>query len=123
MGRYEDRSCGRCVEDVRTSAPSADAQPLVKITSAGTVQCISCGLQSVYVDAKANGRYMLKTTLTIDKNGLVNNVEFQDVPSTTLADNIRRSMMQWIFLPVLKNGSPVGVRLNTTVNVVSIRPR
>jgi hypothetical protein len=106
-----------------TAPPAADAQPLVKTTSANTVQCIACGLQSVYVDPKANGRYTLKTTLIIDKNGLVNSVEFQDPPSTTLADSVRRSMMRWIFLPLLKDGSPVDVRLNTAVNVVSVRPR
>jgi len=87
------------------------------------VQCISCGLQSVYVDPKTNGRYTLKTTLIIDKNGLVNKVEFQDAPSDTLADSIRRSIMQWIFLPLLKDGSPVDVKLNTVVNVVSVRAR
>ena len=102
---------------------AADSQPLAKTTSANPVQCISCGLQSVYVDPKANGRYNLKTTLIIDKNGLVNKVEFQDAPSDTLADSIRRSMMQWIFLPLLKDGSPVDVKLNTVVNVVSVRAR
>ena len=103
--------------------PPADAQPLLKTAPDGTLECLSCGLQSVYVDAKANGRYSLKTTLTIDKNGLVSSVEFQDAPSTTLADNLRRSMLQWIFLPVRKDGGPVDVRLSTTVNVVSVRPR
>jgi hypothetical protein len=102
---------------------AADSQPLAKTTSANTVQCISCGLQSVYVDPKANGRYTLKTTLIIDKNGLVNKVEFQGAPSDTLADSIRRSMMQWIFLPLLKDGNPVDVKLNTVVNVVSVRAR
>jgi hypothetical protein len=103
--------------------PASDAQPLVKVTSANSVQCLACGLQSVYVDSKANGRYTLKTTLMIDKNGLVNGVEFQDAPSATLADSIRRSMMQWIFLPFLKDGKPADVRLNTPVSVISVRPR
>jgi hypothetical protein len=103
--------------------PAADAQPLVKTGSANTVQCLACGLQSVYVDSKANGRYTLKTTLMIDKNGLVSSVEFQDAPSTTLAENIRRSVTQWIFLPLLKDGKPVDVRLNTALSVVSVRPR
>jgi hypothetical protein len=95
----------------------------VKVTSANSVQCLACGLQSVYVDSKANGRYTLKTTLIIDNNGLVNSVEFQDAPSTTLADGIRRSMVQWIFLPFLKDGKPADVRLNTAVSVISVQPR
>jgi hypothetical protein len=103
--------------------PSADAQPIVKATSTSNVQCIVCGLQSIYVDAKANGRYTLKVALQIDKNGLVDGVAFQNAPSATLADNIRRSMMQWVFLPLLKDGIPVNVNLNTAVNVIAIQPR
>ena len=104
-------------------APFADSQPLTKPTPASNVQCISCGLQSVYVDAKANGRYTLKTTVLIDKNGLAKSVDFQETPSTTLEESIRRSMMDWVFLPMLKDGNPVDVRLNTSVNVVAVRPR
>ena len=52
------------------SPTAADARPFAKTTSANAVQCTSCGLQSVYVDPKANGRYTLKMILMIDKNGL-----------------------------------------------------
>jgi hypothetical protein len=102
--------------------PSLDAQPLMKADATKAIQCIACGLQSVYVDAKANGRYALKATLLIDKNGLVDGVEVQNAPSPTLGESIRRSMMQWVFLPVLKDGNPVNVRLNTAVNVMAVRP-
>jgi hypothetical protein len=101
--------------------PSADAQPLMKTAPTNAAQCISCGLQSVYVDAKANGRYALKATLLIDKNGLVEEVQIQEAPSQTLEESVRRSMMQWVFLPVVKDGSPVNVRLNTGINVVVVR--
>ncbi len=102
--------------------PSLDAQALMKPNPTNAIQCISCGLQSVYVDTKANGRYALKATLLIDKNGLVEEVQIQKPPSPTLEENLRHSMMQWVFLPVLKNGNPVNVRLNTTVNFVAVRP-
>jgi hypothetical protein len=105
-------------------APVAGSQPLMKPKSQGSVECLSCGLPSVYVDAKANGRYTLKTTLLIDKNGLVKSADFQGTtPSSTLEENLRHSMMEWIFLPMLKDGNPVDVKLNTSVNVVAVRPR
>lgn len=110
------------VEKMSGRTPSLDAQPLVKSPSSTAVQCISCGLQSVYVDTKANGRYALKLSLLIDKNGLVKEVEIQNPPSQTLAESVRRSAMQWVFLPVLKDGSPVNVRLNTGLNVMAVRP-
>jgi hypothetical protein len=101
--------------------PSQDAQPLMKSASSDAVQCIACGLQSVYVDAKANGRYALKATLLIDKNGLVEDVQIHDAPSQTLEESVRRSMMQWVFLPVVKDGSSVNVKLNTGINVMAVR--
>lgn len=110
------------VEKMSGRTPSLDAQPLMKSASASAIQCIACGLQSVYVDTKANGRYALKATLLIDGNGLVKEVEIKSAPSRTLEENVRRSIMQWVFLPVVKDGSPVNVRLNTGINVMAVRP-
>jgi hypothetical protein len=75
----------------------------------------------VYVDAKAHGRYALKATLLVDKNGLVEDVQIHDAPSQTLEESVRRSMMQWVFLPVVKDGSSVNVKLNTGINVMAVR--
>jgi hypothetical protein len=102
--------------------PSLDAQPLMKSVSSNAVQCVLCGLESMYVDAKAHGRYQMKVSLLIDKNGLVKEIEIQNAPSQTLEESVRRSMMQWVFLPVLKDGSPVYVKLNTGINVMAVRP-
>lgn len=109
-------------EKMSGHTPSADAQPLMKSAPTNAVQCISCGLQSVYVDAKANGRYALKATLLIDKNGLIKDVQIEQAPSATLEDSLRHSIMQWVFLPVLKDGNPVNVKLNTKINVMAVRP-
>jgi TonB-like protein len=110
-------------EKMEGKTPSLDAQPLMKMDSANAIQCIRCGLESVYVDGKANGRYSMRTTLLIDKNGLVKEVEIEKPPSPTLEESIRRSILQWVFLPVQKDGVPVNVKLNTSVNVTVVRPR
>lgn len=104
-------------------APTAEAQPLMKSLSAGTVQCIVCGLKSIYVDPQANGNFALKTSVLINKNGLVESVEIKDAPSKTPEESVRRSMMGWVFVPIEQGGVPVNIKLNTTAHVMAIRPR
>jgi hypothetical protein len=106
------------------TAPTADAQPLMKAASTTSgVQCLACGLQSIFVDSKANGRYTLKVALEIDKNGIVRSVEIYDSPSKTLEESMKKSMMAWVFFPHMKDGLPANLKLRTTVNVVAIKPR
>lgn len=103
--------------------PSVRGQRLATSTPTGAVQCIACGMESIYVDPKASGRYSLKVTLLIDKNGLVKEAEIHDPPSPSLRDSLHRSMMDWVFLPILTDGIPVDVKLNTSVTVMAVRPR
>lgn len=105
------------------SRPTAEAQRLMKALSTTGVQCIACGLQSMYVDAHANGSYTLKTTLLIDKNGLVESVDIKNAPSKTLEESLRHSMMGWVFLPALKDGAAVNIKLNTTAHVMVVQLR
>lgn len=102
--------------------PTSDAQSLKKPASTSGVQCLVCGLQSIYVDAKASGNYALKTTLLINRNGLIESVDIQNAPSKTLEESLRHSMMGWVFLPTLQDSTPINVKLNATVNVRAIRP-
>ncbi len=86
-------------------------------------RCIVCGFDRIFVDKKAQGAYTIKLVLGIGKNGTVTSVEAQGAPTAEIKSRIEQQTQQWIFEPYLKDGAPVNMRLNTSVQVHVIKPR
>jgi Na+-translocating ferredoxin:NAD+ oxidoreductase RnfG subunit len=86
-------------------------------------RCIVCGFDRIFVDKKAQGAYTIKLVFGIAKNGTVTSVEVQGAPTPEVKSRIEQQTQQWIFEPYLKDGTPVNVKLNTSVNVNVIKPR
>jgi hypothetical protein len=86
-------------------------------------RCIVCGLDRIFVDKKAQGPFTIKLVFGIAKSGTVTSVEVQGAPTPEVKTRIEQQTQQWIFEPYLKDGSPVSVRLNTSINVNVIKPR
>jgi hypothetical protein len=66
---------------------------------------------------------MIKLAFEIAQNGTVVSVETQGAPTPEVKSRIEQQAQQWIFEPYLKDGSPVKVKLNTSINVNVIKPR
>lgn len=86
-------------------------------------QCILCQMDRILIDKGAQGAFTIKLMLTIAKNGTVTNVESDGAPTPETKSRIEQQAQQWLFVPYLKNGEPVNVRLNTSVRVNVIKPR
>jgi hypothetical protein len=95
--------------------------PLGAATPSGP-RCIVCGLDRIFIDKKAQGPYTIKLVFEIAQSGAVATVEAQGAPTPEVKSRIEQQAQQWIFEPYLKDGSPVRVKLNTTVNVIVIKP-
>jgi hypothetical protein len=114
-----------------TQAPSSAGSPVPTVVGPGPLgapilqgpRCIVCGFDRIFIDKKAQGAYTIKLVLGIGKNGTVTSVEAQGAPTSEVKSRIEQQTQQWIFEPHLKDGSPVNVKLNTTVNVNVIKPR
>jgi len=114
-----------------SQAPSNSGGPLPTVVGPGPLgaaippgpRCIVCGFDRIFIDKKAQGPYMIKLAFEIAQNGTVVSVETQGAPTPEVKSRIEQQAQQWIFEPYLKDGSPVKVKLNTSINVNVIKPR
>ena len=104
-------------------APTAfPPRPLGVPPSSGP-QCLSCGMDPVFLDQKVHGSFTLKLGLDIARNGTVKSLSIDGAPSKTIEDTIRQRAQLWIFEPYLKDGVPVELKLNTSIKINVIKPR
>jgi hypothetical protein len=86
-------------------------------------QCIFCGVGRFLIDEKVQGKYTIKLVLEVAKNGTVTNVEIKGAPSPEIKSQIEQLALLWLYEPYLKDGAPVRMKINTSVDVNVIRPR
>jgi hypothetical protein len=112
-------------------APSGAGFPMPVVFGSGPLsapipqgpRCIVCGLDRIFIDKKAQGAYTIKLILEIAKNGIVISVEAQGAPTPEIKSRIEQQTQRWIFEPYLKEGTPVNVKLHSSVHVNVIKPR
>jgi len=106
-------------------APTNSAGPVPTVVAPGPLgvapprepRCVVCGFDRLFVDKKVQGDYKIKLVIAIAKNGTVTSVVVQDAPTPEVKSRIEQQAQQWVFEPILKDGSPANVKLNTIINV------
>jgi hypothetical protein len=97
--------------------------PLGTKPPSGTLRCISCSLDPVFVDKKAQGRVSVHITLQVASDGTVETATVDKSPSDSLAKTIQDQMVAWLFEPPTKDGHPIRVKNESDITVNVIRPR
>lgn len=114
-----------------TQAPASTGAPVPTVMAPGPLgaptaqgpRCFICGLDTIFVDRRAQGVYSIKLRIGIATNGVVTDVEAQGAPTPEVKTGIERQVQHWIFEPYLTDGVPVNVKLNTSVRVNVIKPQ
>jgi hypothetical protein len=96
--------------------------PLGSKTSRGP-SCLVCQFDHFLVDQKVQGAFTIKLVLDVGRNGTVRAVEAVGAPTPGIKSRIEQQVQQWIFEPYIKDGVPVNLKLNTSVQVMVVRPR
>ncbi|MGB8655803.1 MAG: hypothetical protein WA737_12065 [Candidatus Acidiferrales bacterium] len=86
-------------------------------------RCIVCGFDRIFVDKKAQGAYNIALVVVVAKNGTVTSAEAQKAPTPDIKSRIEQQAQQWIFEPYLKDGVPVILKLNTSIQVNVVKAR
>jgi hypothetical protein len=89
----------------------------------GTLRCVSCSLEPVFIDEKVQGRITVHVVLQVGTDGTVESVSIEKSPSDSLTQKIREQMMTWLFEPPTKDGQPIRVKTESDMAVNVIRPR
>ena len=103
--------------------PVAVAPGALGVAAAQQPQCIVCTLDRIFIDKKVQGPYVIKLTLEIAKNGIVNNAIAEGTPTPEIKSRIEQQAKEWIFGPYLKDGVDVNLRLQTSVRINVVRPQ
>ncbi|HEX5235286.1 MAG TPA: hypothetical protein VFW25_08155 [Silvibacterium sp.] len=93
------------------------------IASSQGPHCISCGLDRILVDPKAQGTFTIKLSLDVARDGTVTTVEVDGAPTPEIKSRIEQQVQQWLFEPYMKDGMRVNLKLNTRIQVNVIHPR
>jgi hypothetical protein len=96
--------------------------PLGMTPSAGP-HCISCELDRILVDPKAEGIFTIKLSLDIARDGTVKAVEADGAPTPAIQSRIEQQAQQWLFEPYIKDGVRVNLKLNTRIQINVVHPR
>jgi hypothetical protein len=96
--------------------------PLGVTPSAGP-HCISCELDRILVDPKAEGIFTIKLSLDIARDGTVKAVEAGGAPTPAIQSRIEQQAQQWLFEPYIKDGVRVNLKLNTRIQINVVHPR
>jgi hypothetical protein len=101
--------------------------PLVSKSPTGNTsqgpKCIDCALDTMLVDQKVGGVFIIELTLEIAKNGTVAAVTSNGAPTPEIKSRIEQQAEHWLFEPYVKDGVPMRVRLKTQIQINVIRPR
>lgn len=106
------------------SMPKVQTSPPMGTKPAtGTLRCVSCSLEPVFVDQKAQGRVTVHITLQVGTDGTVEAATVEKSPSDTLTKTIHDQMVSWLFEPPSKDGHPIRVKNESDITVNVIRSK
>lgn len=111
--------------------PAAGGDPVPAVVGPGPLgaalpsgpHCISCELDRVLLDPKAQGVFTIKLALDVARDGTVKAVEADGAPTPQIKSRIERQAQQWLFEPYMKDGVRVNLKLNTRIQINVVRPR
>ncbi len=89
----------------------------------GTLRCVSCSLEPVFIDAKVQGRITVHIILQVGPDGTVEMANVEKSPSDSLTQKIHDQMMTWLFEPPTKDGRPIRIKNESDIAVNVIRPK
>ena len=120
----------QCSALASATAPGVGADPVPSVVSPEPLgskppvgpHCISCGLDQMIVDQKAQGLFTILLSLDIARNGTVSAVEAEGAPTPAIKSRIEQEARQWIFEPYVKDGGRVNLKLNTRIQINVIHP-
>jgi TonB family protein len=92
-------------------------------TPTGTLRCVSCSLEPVFIDDKVQGRIAVHITIQVGTDGTVETAKVDKSPSDALAEKLRSQMATWLFEPPKKDGQPIRVKNESDITVNVVRPR
>ncbi len=97
--------------------------PLGTKSATGTLRCVSCSLEPVFIDDKVQGRITVHITIQVGTDGTVETAKVDKSLSDALAEKLRSQMATWLFEPPKKDGQPIRVKNESDITVNVIRPR
>lgn len=89
----------------------------------GTLRCVSCSLEPVFIDAKVQGRVTVHIVLQVGLDGTVEVANIEKSPSASLSQRIHDQIMTWLFEPPTKDGQPIRVKTESDIAVNVIRSK
>ena len=92
-------------------------------SATGTLRCVSCSLEPVFVDDKVQGRIAVHITIQVGIDGTVETAKVEKSPSNALAEKLHDQIATWLFEPPKKDGQPIRVKNESEITVNVVRPR
>lgn len=89
----------------------------------GSLRCVSCSLEPIFIDDKAQGRITVHIVFQVGKDGTVEMASVEKSPSASLAQKIHDQMMTWLFEPPTKDGQPIHIKTESDIAVNVIRQK
>jgi len=89
----------------------------------GTLRCVSCFLETVFIDDKVQGRISLHIAIQVGQDGTVEMANIEKCSSTPLTQKIHDQVMTWLFEPPTKDGQPIRVKTGSDIAVNVIRQK
>jgi len=120
--------CARVTPAVK---PTAGEDPVPAAVSPGPLgahptsgpHCISCEMDHILVDPKAQGLFTVALSIAVARDGTVTGVEANGAPTPQIKARIEQQAQQWLFEPYMKDGTRVNLKLNTRIQVSVVHPR
>lgn len=120
-----------CAALSSAKAPATGSYPEPVATSPGPLgttspagpHCISCELDRILVDPKAQGFFTISLSLNVARDGTVSAVTANGAPTPQIKSRIEQQAQQWLFEPYVQNGVRVNLRLKTRIQISVIHPR
>lgn len=89
----------------------------------GALRCVSCSMEPVFIDEKAQGRITVHIALQVGQDGTVETANVEKSLSPSLTQKIQEQMMTWLFEPPTRDGQPIRIKTESDIAVNVIRQR
>src|SRR5665213_1155877 len=122
-------SCASLMEvsdvEAKPEAPQPHGQTMPRLGTKppnGPLRCVSCSLEPVFIDDKAQGRITVHISFRVAPDGTIETATVEKSPSDSLAQKIHDQMLTWLFEPPTEDGRPVRITTQSDIVVTVIRP-
>jgi hypothetical protein len=89
----------------------------------GTLRCVSCSLEPVFIDDKVEGRISIHIAIQVGQDGTIEMANIEKSPSASLTQKIHDQVMTWLFEPPTKDDQPIRVKTESDIAVNVIRQK